>query len=143
MKMGYDPAGACDIFGIATPTGYAWTRKWNQYGYEGIVHPFHSSNDPVGRPPILDDDDIETLTILLGAIDDWQVKEVRAIIADTWGIDLSKSQVSRIFKKRLGMHFSKPYHHDYRRPEDTEEQLAEFVRKSINSLINRKMDLGI
>ena len=27
---------ACEIFGIAIPTGYLWIRLWNQEGYKGI-----------------------------------------------------------------------------------------------------------
>jgi len=27
---------ACELCGIAIPTGYLWIRQWNLYGYEGI-----------------------------------------------------------------------------------------------------------
>jgi len=27
---------ACDMCGIAIPTGYLWLRKWNKEGYEGL-----------------------------------------------------------------------------------------------------------
>ena len=37
--------------------------------------------------------------------------------------ELSEDQVRRILKEKLGMHLSKPYPQDYRRPENAEEIL--------------------
>lgn len=136
MKTNYDLDIVCDIFQVARPTGYVWIRKWNQLGYDGIAHPFHQSPNPVGRPPTLDECDMETLKILLDTKETWQAKDVRTLISDTWGVDFSLSQVSRILKEKLGMHFSKPYPHDYRRPIDAEAQLSNSIGNAYNSLIN-------
>jgi transposase len=136
LKTNYDLDMVCDIFQVARPTGYVWIRKWNQLGYDGIVHPFHHSPNPVGRPATLDEHDMETLKILLETKESWQAKDVRALISDTWGVDFSLSQVGRILKEKLGMNFSKPYPHDYRRPIDAEAQLKQSISDAYKSLID-------
>ena len=136
-KTGYDLDKVCDIFQVPRPTGYVWVRKWNQKGYDGIAHPFHQSPNLPGRPPTLDKHDMEILKALLNTKETWQAKEVKKLISDTWGIDFSLSQVSRILKDKLGMHFSKPYPHDYRRPEDAEAQLRDSINNTYNDLINK------
>jgi transposase len=139
IKTNSDLDKVCDIFQVAIPTGYVWIRKWNQKGYEGIAHPFHQSSNPAGRPPTLDEYDMETLKVLLDAKETWQAKDVSELISDTWGFDFSLSQVDRIMKEKLGMKFSKPYPHDYRRPTNAEEQL----KNSVDNAYNRLIDKGI
>ena len=136
MKIDYDLDKACDIFQVARPTGYVWIRKWNQLGYDGIRHPFHQSPNPAGRPSTLNEWDIKILKSLLETKEIWQAQDVRALISETWGIDFSLSQVSRILKEKLGMNFSKPYPHDYRRPIDAEAQLKKSIKDAYNLLIN-------
>jgi len=136
-KIDYDLDKACDIFQVAIPTAYVWIKKWNHQGYDGIVHPFHQSSNPVGRPPTLDEVDMEVLKTLLDSKENWQTKDVRKLLSDTWGIDLSASQVDKILKEKIGMNFSKPYPHDYRRPIDAEEQLENAISDAFNSLIDR------
>jgi transposase len=140
IKTDYDLNKVCDIFCVAIPTAYVWVRKWNQQGYDGIAHPFHQSSNPAGRPPTLDECDMEVLKTLLDAKETWQTKDVRKLISDTWGFDFSPSQVDRILKEKLGMYFSKPYPHDYRRPVDAEEQLKNSIDNAYKSLINNGID---
>jgi len=135
-KTCYDLDKVCDIFQVALPTAYVWIRKWNQQGYDGIAHPFHQSSNPVGRPPTLDEVDMKVLKTLLGSKENWQTKDVRELLSNTWGIDLSASQVDLILKEKIGMNFSKPYPHDYRRPIDAEEQLEEAISDAFKSLID-------
>ncbi len=40
---------ACEICGIAIPTGYLWIRQWNLHGYDGIK----GKEEKGGRPPKL------------------------------------------------------------------------------------------
>ena len=44
-------------------------------------------------------------------------KEVRVIIKEVFKKELSEDQVRRILREKLKMRLSKPYPHDYRRPE--------------------------
>lgn len=129
----YSLKKGCDIFSIAIPTAYAWIRKWNDEGYNGIAAPFHESDQPRGRPSKLSDGDLEKLKDMLSARSNWLTQEIRELIHEKFGADLSLSQVGRIVKK-LGMHFSKPYPHDYRRPPDAEEQLMSKLEDAYKSL---------
>lgn len=137
INLSFNLELVCKIFVTAIPTGYAWVQAWNRVGYDGICHPFHSSDNSLGRPPSLDDDDIELLKILLSGKDNWQIGEIRQLIKETYDVDLSESQVGRILKNKVKMYFSKPYPHDYRRPDDAEQQLMDSVNNSYNTLINK------
>jgi hypothetical protein len=48
--------------------------------------------------------------------------------------ELSEDQVRRILKEKLGMHLSKPYPHDYRRPDNAEEILKDRVEATLSEL---------
>jgi putative transposase len=56
----------------------------------------------------------------LGSKSHWLTGEVRDLIARKFNVQYSQRQVARILRG-LGMHYSKPYPEDYRRPEDAEE----------------------
>jgi transposase len=107
---------ACSICGIATSTGYLWIRNWNEEGYEGI------KNKPNlgGRPPKLNEEDLEKLKEELKKKDYWTTQEVKVQLLEKFGVDLSEDQVRRILRGKMNMHFSKPYPIDYRRPIDAE-----------------------
>jgi transposase len=137
-ELDCDLEKACDIFLVAIPTAYVWIRKWNENGYDGIAHPFHESDRARGRPPKLTEEDLKKLKVMLGAKDNWLTQEVCDLIYDTWSIELSRSQVAKILKHKLNMHFSKPCPHDYRRPDDAEEQLE----SSLDLAYNRLRDKG-
>lgn len=131
---------SCQIFSVSVPTAYVWIREWNKNGYEGIAHPYHKSERLPWRPPKLDDTDLLKLKTLLSEKPNWLTKEVVALIFKHWGIQLSCAQVTRILRKKLKMHFSKPYPHDYRRPADAEERLMEEIESKYKSLKNKGFD---
>jgi len=110
---------ACQIFSIATPTGYVWIKQWNQEGYEGIK----GERNRGGRPPRLSDEDLGELKELLNEGEYWTTKEVRRLIKERFGVEFSEDQVVRILRHKLRMHFSKPYPMDYRKPKDAEALL--------------------
>lgn len=107
-KIG-DLPRVCEIFRVAIPTGYAWVRKWNEAGFQGICHPFHESDRPVGRPAKLSENDLNELKTMLLKKNNWLANEIQTLILKHWGVTLSLSQVARILKYKLKMHFSKPY----------------------------------
>jgi len=78
------------------------------------------SKNKGGRPPKLSKDDLEDLREILKSKDYWTTKEVRVIIKEVFKKELSEDQVRRILREKLKMRLSKPYPHDYRRPEDAE-----------------------
>ena len=117
--LGRDLEAVCQDFGIAVSTGYLWLRTWNDAGYAGISE----KGQRTGRPPQLDGWDLAFLNYLLHQKTTWTTAEVRELIQREFGIEYSPTQVIRILRERLGMHFSKPFPRDYRRPPDAEERL--------------------
>jgi transposase len=112
--IGYEKAS--EICGLSTSTGYVWIRKWNINGYEGLK----DKETRTGRPPKLDNEDLEQLKETLKGSECWTTKEVMKEIKIQFDVDLSEDQVTRILRDKFGMHFSKPYPMDYRRPIDAE-----------------------
>lgn len=134
-------ADICDFLKVPLSTAYVWIRSWKKFGYQGIANPCRTTERPPGRPPTLNDADMGQLKVLLSGKDHWTTEEVRELIANTWGVTLSASQVQRILKRKLGMHLSKPYPHDYRRPNDAEEQLASVLAETYNTLIRKGLSM--
>ena len=121
---------ACQIFGIAIPTGYLWIRQWNQEGYEGI----RSKQSKAGRPPGLSEEDLKKLEGLLKEKEYWTTKEVRGLIKERFGVEFSEDQAVRILRHKLKLHFSKPYPMDYRRPENAEALLENQLQLTFSLL---------
>ena len=117
LYMGAGVPDACERLCIALQTGYNWLKAWNQGGYPGLKPRFGG-----GRPPKLTEEQRETLREALGSKSHWLTGEVRDLIARRFNVQYSLRQVARILRS-LGMHYSKPYREDYRRPEDAEEML--------------------
>lgn len=88
----------CDVFGIATSTGYSWIKKWNLAGLEGIT----DGENKGGRPPRLSDKDLEALKNSLKERDHWTTRDVVELIQQKFGVTYSYDQVSKILKKRFG-----------------------------------------
>lgn len=116
---------ACERICISIQTGYNWLKAWNRDGYEGLKPRFGG-----GRPPKLTEGQRETLREALGSKSHWLTGEVRDLIARKFNVQYSQRQVARMLRG-LGMHYSKPYPEDYRRPEDAEEVLQERLNEAL------------
>ena len=130
----------CRIFSISIATAYNWIREWNHNGYEGIAHPYLTSDKPRGRPPSLNSNGLDKLKSLLLEKPNWLTHEVVELIFKHWNVKLSHSQVTRILRHKLNMQFSKPYPYDDRRPCDAEEQLMEQLEEKYKSLKEKEID---
>ena len=121
---------ACEDMCISKQTGYNWLKQWNEQGYKGIKP---SSSD--GRPPKLGKEQRAKLKEKLeGKL--WLTHEIRALIRQDTSIEYSERQVQRILKG-FGMHYAKPYPHDYRRPENAAELLAESLKETLDGIGER------
>ncbi len=127
----------CRGMSIPMSTAYVWIRAWRTRGYAGILRPTEGSGNPPGPPAALNDADLIELECELLKRDHWDTKEVRDLIAEHWGVELSLIQVRRILRQQLKMHYSKPYPHDFRRPDDAEEQLEAKLIETYNSLMDK------
>ena len=92
---------ACSMCGIAVSTGYLWIRNWNEEGYEGIK----DKPNPGGRPPKLDEENLEELRAELKKKDYWTTQEVKIKLLEKFGVDLSEDQIRRILRGKLNMLF--------------------------------------
>jgi len=116
---------ACDILCIAYQTGYNWLKSWNKNGYKGLIPNFGG-----GRPPKLTEEQKEELKEILKSKENWLTKEVMGLIKKRFNVSYSPRQVSRILRS-FGMHYSKPYPEDYRKPRNAKKILEE----RLNSII--------
>lgn len=108
---------AASKVGVTKMMGYEWQERWNKEGADGLVPRFAG-----GRPSKLSDEQKRVLTSYLNERDDWTTSEVREFICEEFDVEYTPKQV-RVILKSFRMKLGKPFQHDYRRPEDAEEQL--------------------
>ncbi len=102
---------------ISKPVAYIWQDRWNNEGYEGLKPKFAG-----GKPPKLNTSQKNHLKDILNTRDDWTTEEIRKLISKEFDVEYTQKQI-RIILRNFGMNFSKPFQHDYRRPEDAEQIL--------------------
>lgn len=103
--------------GVTKRIGYYWQSRWNQEGYEGLLH-----KSGAGRPSKLSDEEILKLKTIFKNKDFWTTEEVKDLIKNEFGIDYCLNSIRKLLKK-IGMKHNTPYCLDYRRPENAEEIL--------------------
>lgn len=130
----------CEMTLVPAPTVYVWLRAWRERGYAGLCQPVATGTGKVGRPPALSDVHLMLRRSKLEERPFWTTAQVRDLIETEWQIRLSPSQVSRILRAKLGMHFGKPYPHDVRRPEDAEDQLEDALVKVYSDLTDQGLE---
>ncbi len=117
------------ITGVPEATIYEWIREWNR---EKEVSLENLRGEGGGRKPKLTQEQNEKLKDELKKRKFWTTKEVKTLIRETFGIDLSLDQIARILREKFKMYFSKPFSMDYRRPQDAEA----ILERSEGSVIN-------
>jgi len=123
-----------DIAGVPEATIYEWIRKWDKE--KGASLESHRGEGG-GRKPKLTAEQTEELREELKKREFWTTTAVKALLKEKFGIDYSEDQIVRILRKKLQMHFSKPFPVDYRRPEDA-EVLLENQLELVFSLLKEK-----
>ena len=103
--------------GVTKMMGYEWQNRWNKEGYEGLIPRYAG-----GRPSKLSNKQNKELKEILKQRDDWTTKEVKKLILDKYNINYTLKQI-RIILRKFGLKLGKPYPLDYRRPDDSKEQL--------------------
>ena len=108
---------ACEKVGVYKMMGYQWQKRWNEDGYEGLVPRFGG-----GKPPKLSEEDMNKLSDTLKKRDDWTTEDVQRIVKEKFNASFTLKHIRTILRK-MGMHYSKPYQHDYRRLRNAEDSL--------------------
>lgn len=118
IKYRYEGHGveeAAQLVCVSHNTAYIWQRRWNEFGYEGLIPKYAG-----GKPSKLSDSQKEQLEMKLKELNNWTTSEVRNLIFDEFKVEYSLKQVRMILKK-YGMKYAKPYSHDFIKPENAEE----------------------
>jgi len=118
---------ACKRMCITNTTGRTYLKKWNKHGYKTLIPNFGG-----GRPPKLTKEQKEELKKTLKSKENWLTSEVMGLIKKKFGVTYSLRQVSRILRN-FGMHYSKPYPEDYRKPENAKEILKERLKDALKN----------
>ena len=108
---------ACERVEVHKMMEYQWQKRWNEDGYEGLVPRFGG-----GEPPKLSEDDMNELRDTLKKRDDWTTEDVQRIVKEKFNASFTLKHMRTILRK-MGMHYYKPYQHDYRRPRNAEDIL--------------------
>lgn len=94
---------AATAAGMTRQTLRDWVIRYNEAGIEGL-----KDKPRAGRPPRLKEAQLQELDALLDKGPDiatdgvvrWRCVDLKAIIADKFGVDLSEDQIGRILKQR-------------------------------------------
>ena len=108
---------------MARHSAYVWAYRWNNGGVKGLLDLPRS-----GRPSKLTEEQKSELKELLGMRDDWSAREVRGMIEEDYGVEMTENGVYRMLRG-WGMNLCKPYVKDGRRPENAEGHLKKASRK--------------
>lgn len=122
------------ITGVPEATIYEWIREWNQ---EKEISLENYRGEGGGRKPKLTPEQNEELKDELRKRKFWTTKDVKTLIRETFGIDLSEDQITRILKEKFKMYFSKPFSMDYRRPQDAETILESQLELAFSLLYEK------
>ncbi|MDI6721881.1 MAG: helix-turn-helix domain-containing protein, partial [Candidatus Aenigmarchaeota archaeon] len=107
LYLGCSVSEACERMCISEQTGYNWLEKWNEKGRDGIGPGFGG-----GSPPRLTQEQKGNLRDRLMSRVAWLTAEVRAFILKDFNVAYSIRHVARMLRG-FGMHYAKPYPHDY------------------------------
>jgi putative transposase len=124
IKHRYDGASveeASRLAGVAKPAGYAWQKRWNEDGYDGLIPRYAG-----GRPSKLSDQQKEELLLLLKNKDVWTTDEIRSLVMKEFGVEYTLKQV-RIIVKKFGMRYAKPFTFDYCKPPNSDQILKKLT----------------
>ena len=91
------------LVGVTKATGYAWFKRWNSRGYEGLIFRILVEVDPLNLQKSRRKNYREMLKEK-----EWTTKEVQEVIEAEFGVIYSSWQVRRILKS-FGMRYARPY----------------------------------
>lgn len=129
---GFSRAAAAKAAGMTRQTLRDWVHRYNEQGVEGLL------NRPIsGRPARLSEAQLLELDAVVEAGPDpdkdkvvrWRCVDLKAVIAEKFGVDLSEDQIGRIMNRRGYRRLSvRPQH-----PKADEAAQAEFKKTSPRS----------
>lgn len=88
--------------GVSSSTGARWAARWNAAGVEGLRPDYGG-----GRPPKLDATGRARLRDLLRAEGPWTTADVRALLAEEFGVEYAPGYLPRLLRS-LGFEYRDP-----------------------------------
>lgn len=98
-----------DIIGVTKDTLLNWSEQWVKSGYDGLL-----KKKGQGRKPKLTEKNWEEIRKKLLKRHDWLLFEIQILIKEDYGVFYDQSHLAKLLRKKLKMHFAKPYSKDYR-----------------------------
>jgi len=93
LYLGDNVEGSAEKICISVPTGYAWLKKWNEGGFEGIIPQFDG-----GAPSKLTSEQQNCLDQYIKNHDPVTTKEIKNYIKTEFNVKYSDMQVWRILR---------------------------------------------
>jgi len=146
LHLGYKPEAIAEMQAVSKPTVYAWFKRWQENGIEGLA------NKPKSGRPLKADDEysmkflevIEKEPSELGYdFTLWTIDRLRAHLEKETGISLSESRF-RALLKRKGYRYRRPKH-DLGHLQDKDakvkaaELLEELKKRSSEMILNSSL----
>ena len=120
VAKGQSISKASENLNISRKTGERWVKEYNEKGVEGLFSDYSNC----GRKSYLSDEQLEELReIIVGNEEKFNLKDVKNLIEEKYGIQYSEKQIWVITRKKLNLNYGKPFLNYNTRPENPEEDL--------------------
>ena len=120
VANGESIAKASKNINISRKTGERWVKQYNENGIAGLF----SNYSNCGRKSYLTDQQLNELKeIITGNEEKYNLKDVRNLIKEKYGITYSEKQIWVITRQKLNLNYGKPFIKYNTRPENPEEDL--------------------
>ena len=107
VANGESIAKASKNINISRKTGERWVKQYNENGIAGLF----SNYSNCGRKSYLTDQQLNELKeILTGDEEKYNLKEVRNLIKEKYGITYSEKQIWVITRQKLNLNYGNPFH---------------------------------
>ena len=111
---------ASDNLNISRKTGERWIKDYNKSGFDGLTSKYSNC----GRKSLLSDEQKQFLKDkITGNEETYDLKKVKKLIKDEFGIEYSDKQVWVITREKLKLNYGKPMLKYNTRPENAEMKL--------------------
>lgn len=120
VTKGQSISKASENLNISRKTGERWIKKYNEKGVDGLFSDYSNC----GRKSYLSNEQLEELRqIIIGNEENFNLKDVKNLIEEKYGIQYSEKQIWVITRKKLGLNYGKPFIEYNTRPENPKDDL--------------------
>ena len=107
--LGFKLDSISNIIGITKQTLFKWKDQWENGGYAALKR-----KKGQGRKPELSSKEWEEIRKIMSTRNDWTLSEISYKIEKEYGVKYTRAHLAVLLRKKLNMHYAKPYPKDYR-----------------------------